>query len=81
MKRVLVVGVLLGLVPAAAMAQSAKPDNPSAFAKQVVVPDAQAGGAGDMVPDTAKSSPGALANAIAGAKDAFGSSPTPPGRD
>ena len=71
----------MALGPAAAEAQSARPENPKAFAKQVVVPDAQDGGAGDVVPDTAKSSPGALADAIHGAKEALGSSPNPPGRN
>ena len=81
MKRFLLLGMVLVLTPAALNAQSAKPPNPNGFAKQIVGPDARDGGAGDTVPNTAKSAPQALSDAIKGAKAAVGSNPTPPGRN
>ena len=81
MNKLLFLVTALFVIPVALNAQSAKPPNPSGFAKQIVGPDAKYGGAGDTVRTTAKSAPQALSNAIKGAKAAVGSSPTPPGQN
>lgn len=69
-----------GLVAPVAAADPATPDNPSAFG-QATKQNANAGTTGGFVSGLATSNPpGTVADDVAGARDALGSTPTPPGR-